>query len=109
MKTKLYYCEKMTLHILALGMESSIDLGDTTLESALEYVNHIFNDSTMFRAERVSHVHIINSLTGELIATCEPDSLTDKYQYDNWREDDGILYDEDMGFDPYLGCYSDDC
>lgn len=105
MKTILHYSEKMTLYVHALGLTATIDLGYKSLDDTLGYVDCIFGDATMFHAESVDSVHIINSDTGELIAECVPDSKTsDENDYDpDWG------YNEDMGFDPYMGCYSDDC
>ncbi len=105
MKTILHYSEKMTLCVHALGITATIDLGCKSLDDTLGYVDCIFGDATMFHGESVDCVHIINSETGELIAECTPDpkdSNEDAYDPD-WD------YNEDMGFDPYMGCYSDDC
>lgn len=33
----------------------------------------------------------------------------DEEDADEWEDDDCEVYDLDMGFDPYMGCYSDDC
>jgi len=73
MKTTLHYFEKMTLCVRALGITATIDLGCKSLDDTLGYIDCIFNDDTMFRAECVDYVHVINSDTGELIAECEPD------------------------------------
>lgn len=48
-------------------------------------------------------VDCIDMDTGEVIHDC-----------DSWDESDPdwpdmSKYDDDMGFDPYLGCYTDDC
>ena len=105
MKTILHYSEKTTLLIGGLGITATVDLGCKPLDDTLGYVDCIFNDATMFRAECVDYVHAINSDTGELIAECVPDSkVSNENDYDlDWG------YNEDMGFDPYMGCYTDDC
>lgn len=83
MKTILHYSEKMTLYVHALGITSQVDLGCKSLEDTLGYVDCIFNDATMFRAECVDSVHVINSDTGELIAKCHPDpKSSDENDYD---------------------------
>lgn len=101
MKTTFHYTEKMTLLVRALGITATIDYGQKSLADTLEYVDCIFNDATMFYGACVDYVHIINSETGELIAECHPD--------DHNSTDEDWDYNEDMGFDPYLGCYTDDC
>ena len=104
MKTTLTYSTFMTLSIHSLGLTATIDLGCKELSEALEYVDCIFNDATMFRKECVDLVHVIDTKTGELIATCEPDGPIPVDDYDpDWD------YNEDMGFDPYEGGYTYDC
>ena len=105
MKTILHYSEKMTLCVRALGITATIDLGCKSLDDTLGYVDCIFGDATMFHGEDVEYVHVINSETGELIAECVPDH--EDPNEDDYDPDWG--YNEDMGFDPYMGCYSDDC
>lgn len=60
---------------------------------------------TLFAPEFVETVLVTDSNTGELIAECAPDpKISNEDDYDpDWG------YNEDMGFDPYMGCYSDDC
>ena len=44
--------------------------------------------------------------TGEVVATIKRDG------YDEEEEEEPDLdwgYNEDMGYDPYMGCYTDDC
>lgn len=48
--------------------------------------------------EGASTVVVLDMDTGEMVAeTAEP------YDDPDWD------YNEDMGYDPYMGCYSDDC
>jgi len=101
MKTTLHYSESMTLCIQTLGMTVTMDLGPKVLDDVLTYVEDIFADNTMFHAECVDDVHIINTNTGELIAECKPDSPI--------KDDNDWDYNEDEGFDPYEGGYTYDC
>ena len=51
--------------------------------------------------------------TGEVVATIKPDSLLNDYAQEYMEHADDCDpdwgYNEDMGFDPYMGCYTDDC
>ena len=101
MKTTLHYSTFMTLSIHALGMVAELEIGCKPLEAVLKYVDAIFKDDTMFHSDCIEKVYVIDSKTGELIAECVPEKSSD---------DDGDWdFNEDMGFDPYMGCYSDDC
>lgn len=101
MKTTLHYSTFVTLSVYGCGITANVDLGCKPLNEVLDYIEHIFNDDTIFCGKFVTHVVATDSKTGELIAECDPDC--DDKTYDDWN------YNEDMGFDPYLGCYSDDC
>ena len=101
MKTTLHYSTFVTLNVSALGMTATIDMGCKPLNEVLDFVEHIFNNDTMFCGEYVQKVVVTDTNTGELIAECDPDC--DDKTCNDWD------YNEDMGFDPYLGCYSDDC
>lgn len=101
MKTTLHYSTFVTLNVSALGMTAIVDMGCKPLNEVIDFVEHIFNNDTMFCGEYVQKVVVTDTNTGELIAECDPDR--DDKTYDDWD------YNEDMGFDPYLGCYSDDC
>ena len=104
MKTTLHYTERMTLCVYTLGMTATIDLGSKVLDDVLAYVKCIFGNGTMFHADCVDSVHIINSDTGELIAECEPERPQDE---EVWPTANEIF--EDCGFNPYEGCYDYDC
>lgn len=101
MKTTLHYSECMTLCVRTLGMTVTMDLGPKVLDDVLAYVEHIFDDGTMFHAECVDDVHIINTNTGELIAECRPDRLIE--------DDSDWNFNEDLGYDPYEGSCTYDC
>lgn len=112
MKTTLHYSTFITLNVYALGMTAEVDMGCKPLNEVLDFIEHIFSNDTMFCGEYVQKVVATDSNTGELIAECEPDKEinddtepwpTPEEIFDDWD------YNEDMGFDPYLGCYSDDC
>ena len=103
MKTTLTYSTFMTLSVHTLGLTATIDLGCKELSEVLEYVDCIFHNATMFHKECVDLVYVIDTKTGELIATCEPDGPIPVDDDPDWG------YNEDMGYDPYMGCYTDDC
>jgi hypothetical protein len=45
------------------------------------------------------NIRVLNMETGEVIFDWDDEHSS----WDDWG------YNEDMGFDPYLGCYTDDC
>lgn len=51
----------------------------------------------------IARITIWDAKTGEILAECYPDTDEDEDDYSDWD------YNEDMGFDPYMGCYTDDC
>lgn len=71
-------------------------------DKALLVAEDIFAGQFVFNPQDIECLYIIDTDTGELLATCEPDE-EQQDNYDDWD------YDEDCGFDPYLGCYTDDC
>ena len=102
MKTTLHYSTFMTLYVYACGMTATVDMECKPLDEVLDFVQDIFKDNTFFHGDSVEQVCVIDSKTGELIAECVPEKAFDD-AYDDWA------YNEDMGYDPYLGCYTDDC
>jgi hypothetical protein len=112
MKTTLHYSTFVTLNVSALGMTATIDMDCKPLNEVLDFVEHIFNNDTMFCGEYVQKVVVTDTNTGELIAECEPNKEIND-DAESWPTPEEIFddwdYNEDMGFDPYLGCYSDDC
>lgn len=76
-----------------------------TLQDAVEYAETFFNDETAIRAKDIVKIVICDHHTGEIVAECEPSPVCDETS--SLNED--CNYNEDMGFDPYLGCYTDDC
>ena len=52
---------------------------------------------------------IFDANTGEILAECTPDPDYEESDFENENYDSDWGYNEDMGFDPYMGCYTDDC
>lgn len=81
-----------------------------TLQKALNAAQRIFSTVYPHTAERVV---ICSSYTGEILAECvkeEADTLEAWESFeDDFYPDDDWNYNEDLGYDPYLGCYTDDC
>ena len=74
--------------------------GFATKKEALEWAQEQIDGQSQF--DHINNIIIIDADTGEVLAECTPD--VDPYEnWDDWN------YNEDMGYDPYLGCYTDDC
>lgn len=73
---------------------------------------HSINDALAFVENEIDvrlqalHATIWDTNTGELYVTCSAD-VPEEEEEENDSSDWG--FNEDMGFDPYMGCYSDDC
>lgn len=67
------------------------------LEDALECAEEALDEELQFKCAT-----IFDCVTNEVYATCEAEHCGDEDDCD-WG------YNEDMGYDPYLGCYTDDC
>ena len=77
-----------------------------TLKDALRDCGFIIDEeTTIWKREDIVSVYVTDTNTGELLAECAPEHWDDDEEpdCDDWD------YNEDTGFDPYLGCYSDDC
>ena len=59
------------------------------------------------KMEGVGDVCVISNKTGEVFWSYLDDFVSQQREYDNCDPDWG--YNEDCGFDPYMGCYTDDC
>ena len=70
-------------------LKEAIEWAEAQIEEHLNFIN-------------ISHIYITDDSTAEVLAECFPDE-DEPDDYDDWG------YNEDMGFDPYMGCYSDDC
>ena len=69
------------------------------LEEALEKAQEFFE------FDGCDHADIINAETGELLAVCDEFIEADDIEEDEEFED----YMDEVGFDPYEGCYTWDC
>lgn len=79
----------------------------TILGEAILWARKQIDESRVFDIE---NINISDMNTGELLAVCTPDIVsgpTAVEDEDDWDDDWG--YNEDEGYDPYLGCYTDDC
>ena len=77
------------------------------VQDALDWAQyHLESRPISFEIDRI---YISDSETGEILAICTPDDDESECDFDNPNYDTDWGYNEDMGFDPYMGCYSDDC
>ena len=112
MKTEIMYATtcKLTIYFTDGEFASSEWREEyQSLKDALETAKFIIEDSYSWPYALVSEIIIWDVGTGEILAQCSPDSNReeDETPYDEW--DDGDRWDLECGFDPYLGCYTDDC
>ena len=70
-----------------------------TLKRTMDFIERaMVNDGSIILGT------ICDAETGEVVATIIPEEEDDESLYNgDWG------YNEDCGFDPYLGCYTDDC
>lgn len=73
------------------------DYSFATLEDALAYC-----EEQIDYRQQATHAFVFNSKNGEVYAECEAEE-------EEFDDDCDWGYNEDMGYDPYLGCYTDDC
>lgn len=76
-----------------------------TLKDALDWAD--FQIEARPISFEIEKIYITDEETGELLASCTPDDESEEIDNPNYDPDWG--YNEDMGFDPYLGCCTDDC
>lgn len=73
---------------------------------------HSINDALAYAENEIDvrlqalHASIWDTQTGELYVTCSAEGAEDPEEENDFSDWD---YNEDMGFDPYMGCYTDDC
>lgn len=69
-----------------------------TLKECADFISENLEHSLSCVSADIIDIH-----TGEIVATIEKEEqeITEEDWYD-WRDDE-------IGFDPYMGCYSDDC
>ena len=109
MKMTLTYGSAFEIRIATVTNEVfTNEFGSGTLNDAVEYVNDIFEDATPIRAEFVKQILVIDAHTGEILAECYPDPECGPTEadFENENYDPDWGYNEDTGFDPYLGCYT---
>ena len=70
------------------------------LQSAIEWAE--FQIEAHPISFEISAIVITDTETGEVLAECTPNAEEEDCDCD-WG------FNEDEGFDPYMGCYSDDC
>lgn len=63
-------------------------------EALQEMCNTMWNN-----VDNAGKIAVIDMDTGEVVAECDPE-ISD----DHWNN-----CDDDCGYDPYLGCFTDDC
>lgn len=80
----------------------------TSLNDAIKTAQIICNE---YYPREIVEVIVTDLNTGEVLAKVMPDEPED--DEDNYWDDGCPIedwgYNEDMGYDPYLGCYTDDC
>lgn len=69
-------------------------------ESIIDFVDSLWANTPWDKSDRALRwVDCIDMDTGEVV-----------YDRNDWNEPDPDWgYNEDMGYDPYMGCYTDDC
>jgi hypothetical protein len=72
----------------------------TSLNDAITTAQIICNE---YYPREIVEVIVTDLNTGEILAEVTPDEPEDDEPDCDWG------YNEDMGYDPYLGCYTDDC
>lgn len=80
----------------------------TTIDDAVDAVR------IMLDTEREADgAHIMDSNTGEIYVTCYADEEeSEESNYEDWCSDywdDGCPINDEVGFNPYMGCYDYDC
>ena len=76
------------------------------LQDALEWAEFMI-DSRPINFD-IECAYITDEGTGELLAECKPDAESGPTEVEDYDDYDWG-YNEDMGYDPYQGCYTDDC
>ena len=112
MKMTLGYGSTFEIRITVYGGDVfTYQFGSGALQDAVDYVTAIYEDETAIRARDICQILIIDAQTGEILAECDPDSESGptEVDFENENYDCDWGYNEDMGYDPYMGCYTDDC
>ena len=126
MKMYIWYSTFATALVTTrLGNVYEIDFPCHELEWLRNWAKEaIDEDGIEIPSDMISKITFIDSNTGELLLECEaavsgPTEVKSKNDPWDWVDydededspdpDDDWGYNEDMGYDPYLGCYTDDC
>lgn len=109
MKLNLTYGASFELIITTADGNFTYEMKSCTLQDAINYCEMIFDGDSPFQRNSVSKITVCDSFTGEICAECEWDDTPTNSEIDNPNYDPDWGYNEDEGFDPYLGCYTDDC
>lgn len=80
--------ESIALFSDAVPLNSIVDFMDSLWENNADWQGHSITD--------LRWIDCLDMETGEVIYLCS-----------DWDEPDNC--DDDCGFDPYMGCYTDDC
>lgn len=104
------YCEKMCFTFHTSGYSYESDITVMNLDKAIAFAR-----STLENAPGMDEIICSNAETGEVIfiAKAHDDNCVEEIDDDPYDiEWDDHYYDNcdyDYGFDPYLGCFTDDC
>lgn len=105
MKLNLTYGSSFELIITTVYGDFTCQMRSCTLQNVINFCEMIFNNATPSECNLISKIIICDHHTGEIVAECEPSPVCEETSSPN----EDCNYNEDMGFDPYLGCYTDDC
>lgn len=107
MKTELTYSTKISAYITSVrGNVFQCDFFPyATLDECKRWAKNALDDNLMeIPAQLISKISFCDANTAELLMTCERDEEEAKAEDPlEWN------FDEDLGFDPYLGEYTYDC
>lgn len=107
MKTELTYSTKISAYITSVrGNVFQYDFFHyATLDECKRWAKNALDDNLMeIPAQLISKISFCDANTAELLMTCERDEEEAKAEDPlEWN------FDEDLGFDPYLGEYTYDC
>ena len=110
MKINLTYGSSYDIKITTkTGEVFRYEIRNSPLQVAVDFVELVFDDGTAIRATLVTQILICDATTGEILAECAPDPDYEESDFENENYNPDLGCNEDMGFDPYMGCYTDDC
>ena len=102
MKTEIMYATHCALTVVdRLGGHWELVPGFDTLKDALDCAEGIIDREAMiWNARDIDTVFITDRETGEILAECAPNWVEEPDS--DWNDD----CDYEMGYDPYLGCFT---